>query len=115
MCQKNSSTPSSPPSASSKLPMSLITTTALLDTQHRLHLLDAGRADVVEQLAAAQLGPPALTAELVKRGLLTPYQVNEIFQERGDSLVFGSYVLLEQLGQGGMGTVFKARNWKLDR
>jgi serine/threonine-protein kinase len=30
-------------------------------------------------------------------------------------LLVGSYVLLERLGEGGMGQVFKARNWKIGR
>ncbi len=51
--------------------------------------------------------------ELVQRGWLTPFQVNEFFLGRGGGLLLGSYVLLEKIGEGGMGLVFKARNWKL--
>jgi hypothetical protein len=39
---------------------------------------------------------------LVRRGWLTPYQVNQLSRGRGDELLLGSYVLMERLGQGGM-------------
>jgi serine/threonine protein kinase len=56
-----------------------------------------------------------LAKELAYRGWLTPYQVEQILAGQTNSLLMGSYVLLEPLGEGAMGKVFRARNWKLDR
>ncbi len=46
---------------------------------------------------------------------MTPYQINQVFLERGQDLNLGPYVLLERVGEGGMGQVFKARHRKLNR
>ena len=56
-----------------------------------------------------------LARELVRRDVLTSFQAEEIFHERGKSLLLGNYVLLERLGTGGMGQVFKARHQRMDR
>jgi serine/threonine protein kinase len=56
-----------------------------------------------------------LAGELLRRGWLTAYQVNQLLQGRGAELTAGPYVLLERLGEGGAGQVFKARHRRLDR
>ncbi len=56
-----------------------------------------------------------LAKELVYRGWLTPFQVGRILAGQAKTLFVDSYVLLDLLGEGGMGRVFRARNWKLGR
>jgi urea transport system substrate-binding protein len=52
---------------------------------------------------------------LVQRGWLSSYQAEQIRKGLGKELLLGSYVLVEPLGEGGMGTVFKARHRSLGR
>ncbi len=52
---------------------------------------------------------------LVQSGKLTEYQAATISQGRPQSLILGEYVLLNVLGKGGMGVVFRARHRLMDR
>jgi serine/threonine protein kinase len=82
----------------------------------RHHLLEPAQLDeAAGPLAQSFPNPKNLAGELIRRDWLTPYQVNQIFQGRARDLLLESYVLMERLGEGGMGQVFKARNWKLNR
>ena len=89
---------------------------ALVDILAQQPLL--GRAQLEEVTQTLKLHfpePRTLAGELLKRGWLTAYQVNQLLQGRGPGLVLGSYVLLERLGEGGIGQVFKARHAHMDR
>src|SRR5262249_30283306 len=57
----------------------------------------------------------ALARELMQRGWLTAYQANQLLQGRGGDLIVGPYLIVERLGEGGAGQVFKARHRKMDR
>ncbi|MBC7815777.1 MAG: protein kinase, partial [Planctomycetaceae bacterium] len=56
-----------------------------------------------------------LARELVKRKRLTAYQALEVYLGKGQSLVLGNYVVLDKLGEGGMGVVLKAEHRRMKR
>lgn len=56
-----------------------------------------------------------LARRLVKAKKLTAYQAQEVYKGEGKSLVIGNYVLLDKLGQGGMGMVLKAEHKRMKR
>jgi serine/threonine protein kinase len=67
-------------------------------------------SDLVGRLSTggAPLDVARLAEELVRFGALTRYQAAALYQGRGRGLVVGPYVLLDKIGRGGMGIVFKA-------
>jgi hypothetical protein len=53
--------------------------------------------------------------ELNRRKWLTAFQIKEVFKGRGKDLRLGKFVLLDLLGEGGMGRVFKAHDTRMGR
>jgi serine/threonine-protein kinase len=58
--------------------------------------------------------PSALARHLVKEGTLTAFQARRLLKGK-KRLVFGRYILLDHVGQGAKGGVFKARHRLMDR
>ena len=56
-----------------------------------------------------------LSRALQAAGRLTPYQAAAIYQRKSKGLLIGNYLVLDKLGAGGMGMVFKARHRRLNR
>ncbi|MBL8794070.1 MAG: serine/threonine protein kinase [Planctomycetia bacterium] len=95
--------------------MSSATVPGLLERLRTLCLLTPQQLTELDTLGAKFAEPRALARELMQRGWLTPYQINQLLQDRSQELLIGAYVLLERLGEGDMGTVFKARHQKMRR
>ena len=60
-------------------------------------------------------GAETLVRELVRDGRLTAYQAAAVLQGKTKGLVIGNYVVLDKVGAGSMGLVFKARHRRMNR
>lgn len=77
----------------------------------RSNLIDRGQLDQVigdflKRFPRAE--PPALAEYLVAQGILSQFQVDRLLQGKTQGLVLGPYTLMDALGTGSMGTVYKA-------
>jgi serine/threonine-protein kinase len=57
----------------------------------------------------------ALAEQLVKEKILTEYQVKRFLANKSHGLVVGRYAILDRLGSGSMGRVYKAHHLMMDR
>ncbi len=57
----------------------------------------------------------ALAERLVSEKILTNYQVGRFLKNKAHGLVVGRYVLMDRLGSGSMGRVYKAHHQMMDR
>ncbi len=79
----------------------------------RSNLIDRGRLDQIigEFLTKSpRAEPPALADFLIAQGILTPFQAERLLQGKTQGFVLGPFTLMDALGSGSMGTVYKAHN-----
>jgi serine/threonine protein kinase len=101
--------PSAPPSG----PREVASYHEFADALKEIGLIDGAE---LEQFAADSAeGVLGLSRALVKAGKLTSYQAAAVYQKKSRGLLVGNYLILDKLGQGGMGMVFKARHRVLGR
>ncbi|MCL4194916.1 MAG: serine/threonine protein kinase, partial [Thermoguttaceae bacterium] len=72
---------------------------------------------VIECLAAEEKprSGEELARVLYRQGKLTKFQAQAIYQGKTRGLVLGEYVVEDEIGQGGMGQVFRARHRRMKR
>jgi serine/threonine-protein kinase len=69
----------------------------------------------VEQCFPDARPDTAVAQELIGRGMLTPYQAQQLLLDPERPLVLGQYRILEEIGRGGMGHVYKALHTVMGR
>src|SRR3954447_25056933 len=77
----------------------------------RSSLIDRGQLDqVIGEFLSKHPGaePPALAEYLVSQGVLTAFQSERLLQGKTQGFVLGPFTLMDSLGSGSMGTVYKA-------
>ncbi|MFO0880567.1 MAG: serine/threonine-protein kinase [Gemmataceae bacterium] len=79
----------------------------------RSNLIDRGQLDqVIGEFLTRNPGaePPLLADFLVKKGYLTEFQAERLLQGKTQGFVLGPFTLMDALGAGSMGTVYKAQS-----
>lgn len=89
--------------------------TSFLDALRRSELLPSARLEEVTRDGAQFSDSRVLARHLLQRGWLTPFQANHLVQGRAADLVLGAYVLVERLGEGLRGQVYKAKHRRMKR
>jgi serine/threonine protein kinase len=88
----------------------------LLDSLRQARLLSAEEIDRAAKAAeASPMNGATFGRWLVTNGLLTPYQLVALTSGNLSELRIGNYEVLDRIGAGGMGTVFKARHGRMKR
>jgi serine/threonine protein kinase len=79
----------------------------------RSNLIDRGQLDqVIGEFLSKNPGaePAALAQFLVAQGILTEFQAERLLQGKTQGFVLGPFTLMDSLGSGSMGTVYKAQS-----
>ena len=89
--------------------MSTVTVASLVEDIRQNGLLSAARLNELTRYVKVRFrDPSALAKNLVQRGWLTVYQMNQLLQGQGPGLVLGAYRIQDRLAHGAVSQLFKA-------
>ena len=71
--------------------------------------------DVTQYDSVVASGSEALMIRLVEDEVVTQYQADKFLAGLASDIAFGDYLVIRELGQGGMGTVLLAKHRRMDR
>jgi serine/threonine protein kinase len=91
------------------------TNDAFLEMLAKTNLVEQSAIDTALEGQTPFAAPPRLAAHLVKKGVLTKYQAEQLLAGRVGNLYLGKYKILELLGRGGMGAVFLSEHKTMRR
>src|SRR5262245_54556618 len=92
-----------------------LTNSEFINSLARHRLLEPRQIDELISKSSNFTDPVSLANHVVSLGWLTNYQVECVLAEKFDNLFVENYRLLEPIGSGGMGQVFKALHVRLKR
>jgi eukaryotic-like serine/threonine-protein kinase len=91
--------------------MTINSTGTLIDALRSFRLISSDQYQhLLSHMQSKGGDPRPLAKQLVQRGWLTVFQINQLFAGNGKDLAIGSYCVLDRLGRGGLSQVFKARH-----
>ncbi len=71
--------------------------------------------ETLSSVGMQSLSGKELAQELCRQGKLTRFQATAVYQGKTRGLILGNYVILDLIGKGGMGHVYKALHRKMRR